>query len=468
MITFPKHSANFLQQNISFEQWQQQVAYYRDLFLQTSEQSWLLFTQDSYLFSQLFFALIAANKRIVLPPNGQLLQVKQCMNDVDVFIGELENSDDTLTLNQTVNYFDLTPCFHQSELALTNKQSIKPLEFSPQCPIVFYTSGSSGQAKAIEKSFEQLILEVEQLEKSFANKLDKKTSNTKQAIVMATVSHQHIYGLLFKLLWPIWSGRDLYLKAFAYPEHLAHQIQQYPQRSVCLISSPAYYHRLLADNVLVAVKAQLHCLFSSGGPLNSEAAITLNDELDVTPIEVFGSTETGGIAWRQRQSLKDDSWQVFSGISIQCNENTQQLAVLSPYVDKKNWYQTDDRIELIDKQTFKLLGRADRIVKIEEKRCSLDEIGLRLIEHHWVEQAYVIVVNSKVNRRCLAAVIELTLSGKAALQSQAKFSFDRQLKNHLKQYFEALVIPKKYRYLAKLPYNSQGKLNKKQVESLFD
>jgi len=466
-MQFPEQYSNFIEQDISYLAWQQQVSYLRDIFHQQPQQTWLLFCQDSYQFSLYFFALIAANKRIVLPPNGQPLQLQQCMEHADIFLGELgESAESEEYLLPTF------PCFDKSVLkALLAEQatsfvSTEPLVLNPDCEIIFFTSGSSGHAKAINKTFEQLIIEVEQLEKTFAVYLDN--NDGKSALVMATVSHQHIYGLLFKLLWPLWAGRDLYLQSFAYPEHLVQKIKQLANRDICLISSPAYYHRLLSDNVLTEVSEQLRVLFSSGGPLNAEAALSLQSSLNITPIEVFGSTETGGIAWRQRRSIQDEYWQVFSEIQCMAESETQCLSILSPYVDCQHWYQTDDRVELIDKQRFKLLGRADRIVKIEEKRCSLDELGSRLTEHVWIEHAYVLVYEQVGKRRCLATVAELSAEGKLAFAADKKFNFDRQLKAHLKLYFEAIVVPRKFRYLEQMPYNSQGKLDKKTLESLFD
>jgi len=487
--SFPKHSAYFLEQGVSFAKWQRQVCFYRDILLTRTEKTCLLFVEDSYLFSVYFFALIAANKRIVLPPNGQPEQLKLCMRSADVFVGLFPDNND-----QTVNYdfhccdlpiYDITINYSESE-------SKTELELSLDSDIVFFTSGSSGQAKPINKTFLQLVTEVELLEATFGKALDgfgvdnvdiaRGDNQRPSAIVMATVSHQHIYGLLFKLLWPIWSGRHLHLSAFSYPEHLVQQIKSYQknkhaQRKICLISSPAYYHRLLTDNVLVQVKAHFSTLFSSGGPLSADAAIVLKNSLKTAPIEVFGSTETGGIAWRQRDAIDDELWQVFRGIKCRNDNDEQRLTILSPYlicnnlsgdVSANNWYQPDDRVELIDAQRFKLLGRTDRIVKIEEKRCSLDELGLYLLKHDWVEHAYVLLLTKHAKRNVLASVVVLSAKGKLALASQKKFTFDRQLKTHLKQYVEAIVLPRKFRYLESLPYNSQGKLNKKQLEHLFD
>lgn len=453
-MILPNQQTTFLQQNASFSQWLNQVAHYQRCFEANPAQKWLLFEQDSYQFSILFFALIAANKQIILPQNGQKMQIHQCMQHADIFVGSEQYAN--------------IPQFCLAQNPDITDTTTPRIDFPSSTAITFFTSGSSGTPKAINKTFSELITEVEILESTFSAMLAHSEDNF-QPIIMATVSHQHIYGLLFKLLWPIWSGRDVYLQMFEYPEHLLHQIKQHPKNPICLISSPAYYHRLIKDNVLIEVKNQLSALFSSGGPLNPEAAIELQSKLGVMPTEVFGSTETGGIAWRQKRTTTDDLWNVFYGIECRCDDENQQLSISSPYVNQRNWFQTDDRVKLVDKQRFQLLGRTDRIVKIEEKRCSLDEIQNYLNRHHWIEQAYVMTTGGKNNKRyCLAAVIELNKDGKKALKDSVKFKFDQQIKNYLKQYVETLVVPRKFRYLDSLPHNSQGKLNKQQLEALFD
>ena len=468
-MKIPNQQTYFLEQNLSFEQWQYQVIHFRDTFEKNPAQTWLLFEQDSYLFSILFFALIAANKRIILPPSGQIKQLEQSMAHADIFVGSQQLS--------SINQFELS---YPIDNMTTSNQKTNQLALSPDAEIIFFTSGSSGQPKAVGKKFIQLILEVEALEKAFSHLLESH-QNALPVAVMSTVSHQHIYGLLFKLLWPIWSGRDVYLKAFKYPEHLVHQAKQLEKHRICLISSPAYYHRLLKDNRLVEIKEQLVSLFSSGGPLDAHAAVALLQSLGLTPIEVFGSTETGGIAWRQNTSENNHIWQAFDGIECISEQDTQRLGLKSPYIqtqnkaDSQQWYITDDRVELINSnadlnnQQFILLGRADRIVKIEEKRCSLDEIQAQLEQNKWVNKAYTLAIGGKNGKRqSTAAVVELNSIGNEQLEQDGKFKFDQQIKSDLKQYFEALIVPRKFRYLEQLPYNSQGKLNKLALEALFE
>ena len=60
------------------------------------------------------------------------------------------------------------------------------------------------------------------------------------------------------------------------------------------------------------------------------------------PIEIYGSTETGGIAWRE-QSTSEEPWQVFPTLKIRCSKD-ELLEIKSPLITQKNWFQTNDFI----------------------------------------------------------------------------------------------------------------------------
>ena len=66
--------------------------------------------------------------------------------------------------------------------------------------LVIHTSGSNGEPVAIPRRLAQLDAEVRALQQAFGAGLD-------EALVLGTVSHQHIYGLLFRVLWPLAAGR---------------------------------------------------------------------------------------------------------------------------------------------------------------------------------------------------------------------------------------------------------------------
>ena len=131
------------------------------------------------------------------------------------------------------------------------------------------------------------------LEQTFAEQLGP-------ANIMSTVTHQHIYGLLFTVLWPLAARRPVTLPLVDYPEQLQQILAKANCQRYALISSPAHLQRL--DNLpqLAKYSHSLATVFSSGGPLpNSVPEDFAEHELNA-PIEVYGSTETGGIGWRRR------------------------------------------------------------------------------------------------------------------------------------------------------------------------
>src|SRR5690606_27170940 len=110
---------------------------------------------------------------------------------------------------------------------------------------------------------------------------------------VSTVSHQHIYGLLFTVLWPTLTGRAVTPQRLEYPEELERDLAAHDS---VLISSPAHLKRLFGGRRWAT---QARAIFSSGGPLGADASKLAAEVTGLAPIEVFGSSETGGIAWRQ-------------------------------------------------------------------------------------------------------------------------------------------------------------------------
>ena len=66
---------------------------------------------------------------------------------------------------------------------------------------VLFTSGSTGAGRRVEKAVRHLEDEVAVLEQQFGAQLARDTR------FLATVAPQHLYGLLFRVLWPLAAGR---------------------------------------------------------------------------------------------------------------------------------------------------------------------------------------------------------------------------------------------------------------------
>lgn len=451
-ILLPNSTTLFIEQQCDFVQWQRAVNFHKHLLEQNKAKSWLLYCENSYQFSVLFFALLTADKKIILPQNGTVNQLAQSMIYADGFAGGIGQDEVFQTQSITDNIFR----YHANEFL----ELSAPLSINLANEIVLYTSGSSGKAKSVNKCFSHLLAEIETLERYFGASL-------KASCILSTVSHQHIYGLLFKLLWPIWFSHDVIMQAYQYPEHLCHDVEKFSLENVVLVSSPAHLHRLVKDNIYQEKGIQFTCLFSSGGPLSQNASQLLKQQLNQTVVEVFGSTETGGIAWRENANDISSSWQVFDNIKIQQSPIDECLQIKSPYFEHQDWYNTEDRIKLHAEGRFDLLGRIDRIVKIEEKRVSLDHVQHCLKNLPFVEDAYCFDWQSKRGLQVVALIV-LTAKAKAALKQSKNLVFNRKITHALSNDLEAIALPKKFRYLAALPYNPSGKLSRIEMERFFE
>ncbi|WP_130911759.1 acyl-CoA synthetase family protein [Pseudomonas sp. Sample_9] len=312
------------------------------------------------------------------------------------------------------------------------------------------TSGSSGEPKRIDKTLRQLANEVEALEQLWGADLG-------EACIIGSVATQHIYGLLFRVLWPLCAGRPFVRRQLAFSEDLQRASREYP--AFAWVASPALLKRM-GDNLDWQALSAVRRVFSSGGALPSEAAQSLHQRLQQWPTEILGSSETGGIAWRQGESL----WQPFAGVELS-QDSDGALLIASPYLPAGHVEHSADAARIAADGRFELLGRLDRIVKLEEKRISLPMLEQALAAHDWVAEARLGVVQE--NRASLGALLVLSESGLFALREHGRRGLTETLRKHLSQHCEALALPRRWRLLRQMPLNSQGKLAQADVEALL-
>ncbi|MDY7530492.1 AMP-binding protein [Pseudomonas sp. Bout1] len=318
------------------------------------------------------------------------------------------------------------------------------------CCLSLCTSGSSGEPKRIDKTLRQMANEVQALETLWGADLG-------QACIIGSVATQHIYGLLFRVLWPLCAGRTFVRRQLAFPEDLQRASREHSQ--FAWVASPALLKRM-GDNLDWPALMPVKRVFSSGGALPLEAASNLHQRLQQWPTEILGSSETGGIAWRQGAQ----PWQPFADVHLS-QDADGALRIASPYLPAGHIEQTADAAKIHADGRFELLGRLDRIVKLEEKRISLPMLEQALMNHAWVAETRLGVVQE--NRASLGALVVLNSDGLHALRNQGRRSVTQTLREHLGQHCEALALPRRWRLLRQLPLNSQGKLPQADVEALL-
>ena len=319
------------------------------------------------------------------------------------------------------------------------------------CTLVLFTSGSTGEPAAIRKSLRQLDAEVDALESAFGALLG-------DATVHGTVSHQHIYGLLFRILWPLSARRPFARARLAYTE----QLTTLGPESVAVIASPAHLKRLPETQDWRALAQALRVVFSSGGALPVDAAGDVQRLWQQAPIEVFGSTETGGIAWRRADGSRA-AWLPLPGVEWRLQGDT--LEVRSPHLPDMDWFATSDRAHASGDGRFQLLGRADRIVKIEERRISLDAIEARLRESEWLDEVRLVALPGP--RVLLAAAAVPTSAGRELLDGEGRAAFAQRLRGWLAGHCDPIALPRRWRFLDAMPADARGKTSERALTALF-
>ena len=426
---------------ISWQEFHHDVAKLCGLLSDSPAQRTAICTQDSYLFTVAFMACALSSKQIVLPGNYQPEALYELSSEYDLLL-----VDESIQVVNNTNVLLLSNQLFDTQTNDTINESID----LGAVKLVLFTSGSSGTPKAIHKTLQQLDIEIAELSKNWQSMLTGSR-------VHSTVSHQHIYGLLFRILWPLCSSVPFSRFNLEYPE----QIISHADSQMVLVSSPALLKRLSEEQSAKPLVG----VFSSGGPLPLEAAQQARTLFGELPIEVFGSTETGGIAYRQQVNAQTP-WQLFSCIKAELNQENC-IKLLSPYIDRDNWYQTADKCEMVSNNQFILKGRTDRIIKIEEKRISLVEVEKRLEQLSWINECAVIPFEEP-NRLILASVIVLSDEGKQMLNSVGKGKFWLLLRNELRKWLEPIAVPRRFRVVEEIPLNSQGKRLTPQIEQIIN
>lgn len=361
-----------------------------------------------------------------------------------------------------------------------------------------WTSGSTGEPKRVPKRLSQFFGECEAIDMSMRETLGDAFPD--RTVVFATVTHQHIYGLLFRLGWPL-LGRGLVTRRrHHFPEMLAKAMEAAPSVDgrplpILLISSPAHLARFTVPEVFSSVRDRVLLSVSSAGPLPPEGALAAHRAFGATPYEILGSTETGGIASRRRvvtenETVETPAWVPTPGMRVtlaregEAVERPLQVGDegLLALTSRQLHHPTElgaDRIRITDVSPegevlgFTLLGRNDRILKVEGKRFSADALQKAVLTMAVAPSGEPLFsdVRALVTRRereetALVAVVRP--EALPHLLKEGKRALLQRLRKGLLSSFEAVTLPRRLRIVSHLPVNAQAKVTLSALEALFD
>ncbi|OPY85076.1 MAG: Long-chain-fatty-acid--CoA ligase [Syntrophus sp. PtaU1.Bin208] len=308
-----------------------------------------------------------------------------------------------------------------------------------------FTGGSTGTPRIWDKTPAGLLGESAFLARQFGI--------CPEDVLLAAAPPQHIYGLLFSVILPFLAGARVLPETFSFPREIIAGISRYC--ATILIGVPFIYRTLRLDTL---ERRSLRRAFSSAGKVNPEDAIFFKEKTGLPITEIYGSTETGGIAF---QDSPDDRGRLQPFSEVSWEIAGERLCVRSPFLsgnlprDEEGFFITADRAVSLGPKNFKLLGRADEVVKIAGKRVDLAEVQEKIQQIKGVQEALVLALPEASGRR--QEIVALVVG-----------SLDRQMiRQHLGDCLEPYAMPRHILRVAGIPVTPAGKIDRRRIEEML-
>ncbi len=247
--------------------------------------------------------------------------------------------------------------------------------------VILFTSGTTGNPIGVLKDQKNIESEVAVHKKWLSKK------NLEQCLV--TVPFFHIYGFLFGFSIPMAMDMDIITKEHFLPSEILDICSSKP--TLC-ITNPVFIRSMLKMNYNNYTLTDT-LFISSSGPLEAYEAEAFEKKYQTTLVQIYGSSETGGIAKRE---ANETLWTPLEDVEISEIDNILHVdsAFVSHYIYDEKFiriehpFKTTEVVKLKDDK-FEITGRVVELVKIGGKRLSIIEIERFLEDMDDIDEALV-------------------------------------------------------------------------------
>ncbi|MDQ5984407.1 MAG: Triostin synthetase I [Syntrophus sp. SKADARSKE-3] len=396
-----------------------------------------LCTEDKSLIMAALLAALAGGPRLILPYAHSCQALSEVCEAAGpaFFLTKGEGGDDYPPGPAVITPFDFPV-----------GKALPDGQCDPDEPfLTLFTGGSTGMPKMWPKTPRNMFGEARYQTDALNVSPDD--------LFLSTVPPNHIYGLLFTVLVPFIGRACVLGSIFTFPREILKAAKTF--RATILVSIPVHYRILNTDSLH---GNYLRAALSSAGMLDKDDALAFRQKTGVDVLEVYGSTETGGIATR-RHFVDGDTWVPMDPITWEIQEGVLRVrsAFLSPELprDSHGYFMTADCVDKAEDNRFILRGRADDIVKIGGKRVNILAVQAKLCQLPDVRDAVVISRPAGQGRQNELAALVVANSDVILL---------RRL---LAEISEAYAIPKHIVTVDRIPMTPAGKYDRAEIERLL-
>ena len=247
--------------------------------------------------------------------------------------------------------------------------------------LVKLTSGSSGLAKGLTATHEQMVADGRQICSTMG--IGPKDSN------LATIPLGYSYGLGNLVMPLLLQGTRVICASSPLPHALAADAERH--KPTVFPTVPPILKALAASDLAAGSLDSLRTVISAGSPLPPEVARDFQAKFGVPVHGFYGTSETGGIAYDRSGEATLAGRSVgtpLEGVRLEAGKGGG-FYVSSAAVLGKGRFAPADRAAINEWGELVLLGRTDRAVKIAGRRVDLAEIERAMRSLPGVRDAFV-------------------------------------------------------------------------------
>lgn len=317
-----------------------------------------------------------------------------------------------------------------------------PLVPATHLAAVAFTSGSTGSSQACHKTWGLFCRSVDLI----AAHLGVRGAMPHYAV--ATVPPQHMYGLETTILLALRAPVVLTDRQAFFPADVQRALAGLPTPRM-LVTAPLHLRACLDDS---EAPAPVALIVSATAPLSQQMAARAEDRFGGRLLEIFGFSEAGSVA--VRRTARSGDWVLFDGLRLTTRGDEHVLS--APYLPEDVVLQ--DRIELLDPQRFRLLGRKADQVNVAGKRTSIAALNAALLAIEGVRDGTFFLPEGAETTGGV---------GRLAAFVVAPGLTSAELQAALRKCIDPAFLPRPLYVVDSLPRSENGKLARADLERLM-
>jgi acyl-coenzyme A synthetase/AMP-(fatty) acid ligase len=308
-----------------------------------------------------------------------------------------------------------------------------------QVVAIAFTSGSTGQPMPNKKTWGALTAVAH----ATGYRLGIKGGD--RSAVVATVPHQHMFGLEASVMLPVMHGLVMHAGRPLFPADIRSALADVTGQRI-LVTTPLHLRACVTEGVRVSPVA---LILSATATLSRALAQEAERHFHTEVHEIFGFAEAGSVA--ERRTVDGDLWRPLDGVRMVQDQTSWMVD--AEYLPAP--VSVPDRISVDAQGMFIFHGRGADQVNVAGHRVSLGDLNQKLLEIDGVKDGVFFLPEEEADlvTRLMAFVVA---PGKTSEEIQ------RALRTHI----DPVFLPRPLVCVPSLPRNATGKLPRDLVSEL--